>query len=73
MGIVYLGIHNKQEGYLFNEKLLLQMPNILSATLQERDRLAAVIHLVEMKSGETEMFLHTNIMEQKGMVFRTRP
>jgi pyruvate,water dikinase len=75
MGIVYLGIHSKREkeGYLFNEKLLLRMPNILSATLQEQDRLAGVIHLVEMKPGETEMFLHTNIMEQKGIVFRTRP
>jgi len=75
MGIVYLGIHSNREkdGYLFNEKLLLRMPNALSATLQEQDELSGAIHLVEMKPGKTELFLHTNIMEQKGLVFRARP
>jgi pyruvate,water dikinase len=75
MGIVYMGIHlnREKDGYLFNEKLLLRMPNILPLALRRKNKLARVIHLVDMKSGKTEMFLNTNIMEQKGIVFRTRP
>lgn len=75
MGIVYMGIHLKREkdGYLFNEKLLLRMPNALPAARQKKNKVAGVIHLVEMKPGQAELFLHTNIMEQKGIVFRTRP
>ncbi|MDW7773556.1 MAG: PEP/pyruvate-binding domain-containing protein [Desulfobulbaceae bacterium] len=75
MGIVYMGIHpdREKDGYLFNEELLLQMPNTLSPVLQEQNPAAAAVHVVDMKSGQTEIFLHTNIMEQKGIVFRTRP
>lgn len=75
MGIVYLGIHNnrEKEGYLFNEKLLLGMRNGLSQAFRKKNPLAAALHLAEIKPGRTAVFLHTNIMEQKGIVFRAQP
>ena len=74
MGMVYLGIHSnrEKEGYLFNEKLLLRMPNALPPALRKKNTVGAAVHLVELKPGKTALFLHTNIMEQKGIVFRAR-
>ncbi|OKY76963.1 MAG: hypothetical protein BM485_00130 [Desulfobulbaceae bacterium DB1] len=75
MGIVYMGIHpaRQKEGYLFNEALLLGMPNALDMRDQEENRVAGAIHFVEITAGQPEIFLHTNIMEQKGIAFRTQP
>ncbi|MHB8809417.1 MAG: PEP/pyruvate-binding domain-containing protein [Desulfobulbaceae bacterium] len=75
MGMVYLGIHSNREkdGYLFNEKLLLRMPNALPPAFRKKNTVAGTLHLVELKPDKTGLFLHTNIMEQKGIVFRARP
>ena len=74
MGIVYMGIHPKreQEGYLCNEPLLLAMPGAASPLLREENDVTRAIHLVEIGPGQEEVFLQTDIMEQKGVVFLAR-
>lgn len=71
MGIVYMGIHprREKEGYLCNEALLLRMPGSSSRWLQDRSAITGAVHLVEIRAGQREVFLQTNIMEQKGIVF----
>ncbi|MEW6594226.1 MAG: PEP/pyruvate-binding domain-containing protein [Thermodesulfobacteriota bacterium] len=72
MGIVYLGVHpqREKEGYLFNETLLLEMPNALSPGRRKKNPAAGAIHLVELKGGTRKVFLHTDIMAQKGLAFQ---
>ncbi|MFZ5799738.1 MAG: PEP/pyruvate-binding domain-containing protein [Thermodesulfobacteriota bacterium] len=74
MGIVYLGVHNnrEKEGYLFNDKLLLRLPNALPASRRKKNKVAGAIHLAELQNEKQGLFLHTNIMEQRGIVFRAR-
>jgi hypothetical protein len=74
MGIVYMGIYldREKDGYLFNEELLQRMPDCLAATERKKDPLSRAIHVVEIQPGEMDVFLHTNIMEQKGIVFRAQ-
>lgn len=71
MGIVYLGIHpgRTKEGYLFNEKLLLGLPDCLSKTFRKKNPVATAIHVVELERAGRELFLQTNIMEQQGTAF----
>jgi hypothetical protein len=72
MGIVYLGVHpqREKEGYLFNETLLLEMPNALSPGRRKKNPAAGAIRLVELKGGTRKVFLHTDIMAQKGLAFQ---
>lgn len=74
MGIVYMGIHpnREQEGYLCNEALLLAMPGASSPLLREENDVTRAIHLVEIGPGREEVFLQSDIMEQKGVVFLAR-
>lgn len=72
MGIVYLGLYLNpaRQGYFFNEALILAKPNALSRIYQKENRIAEAIHLVEIAPGSLDIFIHTNTMDQKGIVFQ---
>jgi len=72
MGIVYMGLYLDpgKDGYLFNESLILQKPNALSKIYHKENMVAEAIHLVEIETGSVSIFIHTNTMDQKGIVFQ---
>ncbi|MFZ5765162.1 MAG: PEP/pyruvate-binding domain-containing protein [Thermodesulfobacteriota bacterium] len=74
MGIIYLGVDPARvnDGHCFREELLLSLPDALSVGLAHDNPCAAALHLVDLRALRLPMFLHTNIMEQKGMIFVAR-
>jgi hypothetical protein len=70
MGIVYIGIYPGKEGYLFNEDLFLQEPDVLSTKYKKSDRIAAAIHVADVSTPLTNVFIHANTLTQEGILFQ---
>jgi hypothetical protein len=71
MGIVYMGVFPGKDGVVFNEKLLLQGANLLSTVYKKTDRIAAALHVADVSTPETSVFIHANTLNQEGIVFQT--
>ena len=69
MEIVYLGVYPEREGYILRDDLILGEPNALPARFR-RIKAAEALHVVDL--GKARVFIHTNPMEQQGIVFRAR-
>ncbi|MBU4395155.1 MAG: PEP/pyruvate-binding domain-containing protein, partial [Proteobacteria bacterium] len=72
MEIVYIGIYPENEGYVLNEKLLLQGPNILSTIYKKSDRIAEALHVADVSNALTSVFIHANTLNQEGIVFQAQ-
>jgi len=72
MGIVYMGIYPGEDGYALNEKLLLQGPNLLSTLYKKSDRISEAIHVADIDHAIKSVFIHTNILNQEGIVFQIK-
>ncbi|MBU1233920.1 MAG: PEP/pyruvate-binding domain-containing protein, partial [Proteobacteria bacterium] len=72
MGIVYMGIYPGDEGYILNEKLILQGLNVLSTLYKKKDRIAEAIHVTDVDNALTSVFIHANTLNQEGIVFQTK-
>lgn len=72
MGIVYMGVYPGNEGYVLNEELLLQGPNLLPTLYKKTDPIAAAIHVADVDKTKINVFVYANTLEQEGMVFQTR-
>jgi pyruvate, water dikinase len=72
MEIVYLGVYPDREGYRLREDLILAEPDALPARVRRGNRAAAALHVVDFGGKGAGVFIHTNPMEQQGLVFRAR-
>ncbi|MCD6389171.1 MAG: PEP/pyruvate-binding domain-containing protein, partial [Desulfobulbaceae bacterium] len=72
MGIVYIGIYPGDEGYVLNEKLILQGSNVLSETYDKEDRIAQAIHVSDIDNALTSLFFHANTLNQEGIVYQVK-
>ena len=72
MGIVYIGIYPGDEGYVLNEKLILQGSNVLSEIYEKKDNVAAAIHVSDIDNTLTSLFFHANTLSQEGIVFQAK-
>ncbi len=72
MGIVYMGIYPKSEGYILNEKLILQGSNVLPEFYSKTDRIAEAIHIADVDNVLTSVFVHANTLNQEGIIFQTK-
>jgi pyruvate, water dikinase len=69
MEIVYLGVYPDREGYRLRDDLIRAEPDALPARFR-KSRGAGALHVVNF--SKERVFIHTNPMEQQGIVFRTR-
>ena len=70
MGIVYIGVYPESEGYVLNEKLILEGQNELVAQYNRGDRIAEALHVVDISDSETGVFLHANTVKREAIIFR---
>ena len=72
MEIVYLGVYPNREGYRLRVDLILAEPNALPARYRRKIKAAAALHVVDFSGDGAGVVIHTNPMEQQGIVFRAR-
>ncbi|MEA2108799.1 MAG: PEP/pyruvate-binding domain-containing protein [Pseudomonadota bacterium] len=72
MGIVYIGIYPGDEGYVLNEKLILQGSNVLSKIYNKNDAIAQAIHVSDIDNALSSLFFHANTLNQKGIVYQVK-
>jgi hypothetical protein len=69
MGIIYMGVFPGKEGNVFNEQLLLQGTDILPTVYKKADRIAAALHVADVGTPGTSVFIHANTLNQEGIAF----
>lgn len=72
MGIVYIGVYPEKDGYVLNEKLLLQGTNAMTTIYKKADRIAKAIHVTDLDDDQTSVFIHANTLNQEGLVFQSK-
>ncbi|MCK5228366.1 MAG: hypothetical protein KAK02_09175 [Desulfobulbaceae bacterium] len=72
MGIVYMGLYPDNDGYFLNEGLVLQSPNALSEVYRKSDKIAEAIHVADLTNDSASVFMHSNTVDQEGIVFLDR-